>query len=92
MKVLLHCCCGPCTIGPFRELSSEGHSVTGCFYALAHGAMKYVGHERPALDLMGDGSGLPPEAAALTCHSPGVPVTAAVWQDGETRVVIPAES
>jgi hypothetical protein len=67
-------------------------SVTGCFYALAHGAAKYVGHERPAVDLTGDRSGLPPGAASLTRSIPGVPVTATVWQDGETRVAIPAES
>jgi len=31
MRVLLHTCCGPCTIGPFRALSAEGHAVTGFF-------------------------------------------------------------
>ena len=32
MNVLLHYCCAACTLGPFRELSREGHGVTGYFY------------------------------------------------------------
>ena len=31
MKILLHCCCGPCTSGVFPVLAREGHEVTG-FY------------------------------------------------------------
>lgn len=32
MKVLLHICCGPCTIMPVQRLLDEGHEVTGYFY------------------------------------------------------------
>lgn len=32
MKVLLHVCCGPCTIYPFTSLKDEGMEVTGYFY------------------------------------------------------------
>ena len=31
MRLLLHCCCGPCTSGVFPALAAEGHAVTG-FY------------------------------------------------------------
>ena len=32
MKILLHNCCGPCTIYPLGVLRAEGHEVTGYFY------------------------------------------------------------
>lgn len=32
MKVLLHCCCGPCTIYPLEQLKQEGMTVMGFFY------------------------------------------------------------
>jgi len=32
MKVLMHICCGPCTIYPLKELRTQGHEVTGFFY------------------------------------------------------------
>ena len=32
MKLLLHTCCGPCTIFPLRILREAGHYVTGYFY------------------------------------------------------------
>ena len=32
MKVLLHSCCGPCTIYPLDVLRGEGHAVMGFFY------------------------------------------------------------
>jgi predicted adenine nucleotide alpha hydrolase (AANH) superfamily ATPase len=32
MKVLLHTCCGPCTIYPLGLLRTEGAEVTGYFY------------------------------------------------------------
>lgn len=32
MKVLLHACCGPCTIYPLTVLQKEGRKVTGYFY------------------------------------------------------------
>lgn len=32
MRILLHTCCGPCTLYPLRTLRQEGHEVTGFFY------------------------------------------------------------
>ena len=32
MRLLLHTCCGPCTIFPLRTLRAAGHQVTGFFY------------------------------------------------------------
>ncbi|MCW7753716.1 epoxyqueuosine reductase QueH [Desulfobotulus sp. H1] len=32
MKILLHTCCGPCTIYPLKKLREEGCSVMGFFY------------------------------------------------------------
>ena len=32
MKVLLHICCGPCTVYPLRALRDEGADVTGFFH------------------------------------------------------------
>ena len=32
MKVLMHICCGPCTIYPLKELRTQGHEITGVFY------------------------------------------------------------
>lgn len=32
MKLLMHVCCGPCTIYPLKELRTHGHDVTGLFY------------------------------------------------------------
>lgn len=32
MRILLHNCCGPCTIYPYKELLSRGMEVTGYFY------------------------------------------------------------
>jgi epoxyqueuosine reductase len=32
MKLLMHICCGPCTIYPLKELRIQGHEVTGVFY------------------------------------------------------------
>lgn len=31
MKILLHACCGPCSLEPVRILAAEGHDVTLCF-------------------------------------------------------------
>jgi len=33
MKILLHACCGPCSIFPVKMLRSEGFEVTGFFYS-----------------------------------------------------------
>lgn len=32
MKILLHTCCGPCTIYPLEQLRTTGHEVMGFFY------------------------------------------------------------
>lgn len=32
MKILLHSCCGPCTIFPLKVLRSEQHDLTGFFH------------------------------------------------------------
>ncbi len=32
MRILLHACCGPCTIYPLKYLRSAGHEVSGFFY------------------------------------------------------------
>lgn len=32
MKILLHVCCGPCTIYPLHVLRAQGHNVKGYFF------------------------------------------------------------
>jgi predicted adenine nucleotide alpha hydrolase (AANH) superfamily ATPase len=32
MKILLHTCCGPCSIYPLQKLAESGHNITGFFY------------------------------------------------------------
>ena len=32
MSILLHACCGPCTIYPLQRLRQEGHEVVASFY------------------------------------------------------------
>ena len=32
VKLLMHICCGPCTIYPLKELRISGHEVVGAFY------------------------------------------------------------
>lgn len=32
MRLMLHCCCGPCTLYPGAALLQRGMEVTGCFY------------------------------------------------------------
>ena len=32
MKLLLHACCGPCSVYPITELQKQGHQITGYFY------------------------------------------------------------
>ena len=32
MKILMHSCCGPCTIYPLEVLRDEGHTIMGYFY------------------------------------------------------------
>ena len=32
MKILLHVCCGPCSVYPLKKLREEGHQVEGFSY------------------------------------------------------------
>ncbi len=32
MQILLHVCCGPCTVYPLEQLRQDGHTVTGYFF------------------------------------------------------------
>lgn len=32
MRILLHVCCGPCTVYPLQQLRDQGHDVEGLFY------------------------------------------------------------
>ncbi len=32
MNILLHICCGPCSVGTLKELSREEHKITGYWY------------------------------------------------------------
>jgi len=32
MRILLHVCCGPCTVYPLRRLREQGHEVIGFFH------------------------------------------------------------
>jgi hypothetical protein len=32
MKLLMHICCGPCTIYPLKELRTQGYEVAGIYY------------------------------------------------------------
>ncbi|BCS53716.1 epoxyqueuosine reductase QueH [Geobacter sp. SVR] len=32
MRILLHTCCGPCSLYPLKTLRAAGHEVTGFFY------------------------------------------------------------
>ncbi|WP_028581207.1 epoxyqueuosine reductase QueH [Desulfogranum japonicum] len=32
MHILLHVCCGPCTVYPLEQLRQDGHTVTGYFF------------------------------------------------------------
>ena len=32
IRVLLHCCCGPCALYPLKALRERGHEISGFFY------------------------------------------------------------
>ncbi|MBN2706021.1 MAG: epoxyqueuosine reductase QueH [Deltaproteobacteria bacterium] len=36
MKILLHCCCGPCAIYPTAQLRRQGHQLRAFFYNHIH--------------------------------------------------------
>ncbi|MBT1071787.1 epoxyqueuosine reductase QueH [Pelotalea chapellei] len=43
MKILMHTCCGPCSIYPLHVLRTSGHDVTGFFYNHnIHPAQEYL--------------------------------------------------
>lgn len=59
MKLLLHACCGPCSLEPTRILRAAGHELT-IYYANSNiaPASEYV-HRRDTLANWADGEGLP---------------------------------
>lgn len=63
MKLLLHACCGPCSIFPVRALRAEGVEPTGFFYP--HNIHPYTECRRrqETLDAYAAGAGLPLIAA-----------------------------
>lgn len=59
MRILLHTCCGPCTLYPLRTLRTAGHDVTGFFYNHnIHPYQEYV-RRRDALLQMAELEALP---------------------------------
>ncbi|MGI6360984.1 MAG: epoxyqueuosine reductase QueH [Bacillota bacterium] len=32
MKILMHCCCGPCAVAPLQKLQEDGHRLIAYFY------------------------------------------------------------
>ncbi len=36
MKILLHCCCGPCAVYPVKQLRQQNHSLRAFFYNHIH--------------------------------------------------------
>ena len=36
MKILLHCCCGPCAIYPVTQLRNQGHELRAFYYNHIH--------------------------------------------------------
>lgn len=59
MKVLLHICCGPCTIYPLRILREEGHEVTGLFYNPNIHPFSEYEKRKDTLQTLGEMTGLP---------------------------------
>lgn len=59
MKVLLHTCCGPCSIYPLRVLRSKGHEVTGFFYNHNIHPYQEYARRRDALLQMAEKEALP---------------------------------
>lgn len=51
MKMLMHICCGPCTIYPLKELRTHGHQITGVFYNLnIHPYQEYQRRRQTLMD------------------------------------------
>lgn len=59
MRILLHTCCGPCSLYPLRTLRAAGHEVTGFFYnPNIHPYQEYT-RRFSAVREMADKEGLP---------------------------------
>ncbi len=59
MRILLHTCCGPCTLYPLSALRSEGMEVSGFFYNHnIHPYQEYV-RRRDTTQQMADLEGMP---------------------------------
>lgn len=59
MRILLHTCCGPCSLFPLQQLRTAGHDVTGFFYNHnIHPYQEYVRRRDTAIQ-MADQESLP---------------------------------
>jgi len=63
-------------------------NITGSLYPLAHGAVKYLGHERPAVALGESDRGLPVDSAALTRRMPGAAPVTSLWNGRRLQTVV----
>lgn len=58
MKILLHTCCGPCTIYPLARLRHQGHQVSGYFYNPNIHPFREFKRRLDAMRLLADKEGL----------------------------------
>ncbi|MEI6206240.1 MAG: epoxyqueuosine reductase QueH [Desulfuromonadales bacterium] len=59
MRILLHTCCGPCSLYPLRSLRAAGHDVTGFFFNHnIHPYQEYI-RRRDAVVRMAEQEALP---------------------------------
>lgn len=59
MKILMHICCGPCSVMCIRRLREEGHELTGFWYnPNIHPFTEYQSR-KDSLKLLAEGVGLP---------------------------------
>ena len=58
MKVLLHLCCGPCLIYPFRKLRDQGLEVSGFFYNPNIHPISEYNKRKDAVELIAKDSGI----------------------------------
>ena len=50
-RILLHICCGPCSIYPVRRLQEQGFEVTSLYYnPNIHPAQEYIAPGRRLVD------------------------------------------
>lgn len=74
MKLLLHACCGPCSLEPYRLLAEEGHDITIFFSNANIEPTKEYQHR---LDTLLDWA-----------HENGIPVVSDDWGNDEWRTRI----